>query len=61
MNLTQVVGQLRAERDRLDKAISALSGLNGDVQPKRRTLSKAARERIAAAQRARWAKVKRKA
>ena len=29
MNLSQVVAQLKSERDRLDKAIEALTGLNG--------------------------------
>jgi len=64
-NLTVVLKELQSERDRLDQAINALRPLvsmNG--QPKRgtegtsRTLSAAARRRIAAAQRARWARVK---
>ena len=53
-----VVAQLKAERTKLDKAIAALSGLEGKSSgggggPRR--LSAAARARIAAAQRARWA------
>ena len=73
-NLDEVVLQLRKERDgvqqrveQLDQALAALGSLDGlrtgdrVLQPsgrKRRTVSAAARERIAAAQRARWAKWK---
>ena len=62
-----IIAQLKAERDKaaqqvnaLDSAIRALSGLNstGGSARGRRTMSAAARARIAAAQRARWAKVK---
>ena len=62
-----IIAQLKAERDKaaqqvnaLDSAIRALSGLNstGGSARRRRTMSAAARARIAAAQRARWAKVK---
>ena len=71
-NLTAVVADLRAERDRalktveqIDAALAALDGL-GHKPPRtlqrrsggRRTMSAAARRRIAAAQRARWAKWK---
>ena len=59
-NLTQIISDLRAERDRLDKAIQALSSLDGTA-PKaspRRTVSAAARRRMAKAQRARWAAVR---
>jgi hypothetical protein len=57
-----VLGQLRAERAKLDKAIEALSGLAGisNNGGGKRRLSAAARARIAAAQRARWAKFKAK-
>jgi hypothetical protein len=71
MNLTGVVQRLRKERDRaqlnlqrLDAALSALDGLNSsfkDVRVGRRghkPMSAAARRRMSAAQRARWAKVK---
>jgi len=61
-NLAGVVRQLKAERDqvarqveRLDAALAALNGSHGKL---RGTLSASARARIAAAQRARWAKVK---
>ena len=65
--LVSVVSQLREERTNLvsslrhiDAALSVLGRLNGEktqVQP-RRTISASGRRRIAAAQRARWAKVK---
>lgn len=61
MNITQVLSELRTERARLDKAIAALSGLNGSVSAVdkvKRTMSAAGRAKIAAAQRKRWAKVK---
>ena len=72
-NLAKVVQQLRRERDQaqrrieqLDEALRALGGLGGSrgrtgraqISGKRRTMSVAARKRIAAAQRARWAKWK---
>jgi hypothetical protein len=63
-NLTSVVQQLKQERDRLGKQIqaigAALAAFGAAYKGKsgRRTLSAAAREKIAAAQRARWAKVK---
>jgi hypothetical protein len=66
-NLAEVLKELQSERDRLNQAISALQPLvsmNGQPQAKtgmvgaRRGLSVGARRRIAAAQRARWARVK---
>jgi hypothetical protein len=62
-DLSAVVAQLKAERAKLDKAIAALTGVAGKAGSGgrgTRTLSAAARERIAAAQRARWAKFKAK-
>jgi len=61
-DLRAVVVQLKKERDKLDKAIEVLSGITGTSGGGggRRKLSAAARERIAAAQRARWAKFKAK-
>ena len=66
--LQSVVSQLRKERTNLvnqlrhvDAALSVLGKLNGGrfyTQPRHRKMSAAARARIAAAQRARWAKVK---
>jgi hypothetical protein len=68
-NLSGVVQQLRKERDqaarvveRLDAALAALNGGSyGKRTGNRRHLSAAARAKIAAAQRARWAKVRRNA
>lgn len=64
-NLSQAVKQLHKERERLqrelgriDAALQALGSANHSRGP-RRALSVAARRRIAAAQRARWAKFKR--
>lgn len=61
-DLNLVLQQLKVERAKLDKAIVVLSGLAGKSSGGRvtRRLSAAARERIAAAQRARWAKFKAK-
>ena len=64
-DLSDVVRQLKKERDnaqqlvaRLDEALKALKHLGGGSTPRRRRLSVAARKRIAAAQKARWAKFK---
>src|SRR6516165_9226930 len=68
-NLDNVIQQLRQERDRLDRAIAALESMAADTVPRRggirssartrrRTMSLAARRRIAAAQRARWKRVR---
>jgi len=64
-NLAGVVQQLRKERDQaartvehLDAALAALSGDSRHMARTRSPLSPAARARIAAAQRARWAKVR---
>jgi len=62
-DLDAIVAQLKLERAKLDKAIKALSGVagkSGDGERGTRRLSAAARARIAAAQRARWAKFKAK-
>lgn len=64
--LAGVVQQLRRERDRaaetveqLDAALAALTGVSGKRTGARREISAAGRARIAAAQRARWARVRR--
>jgi len=73
-NLANVVQRLQKERDQaqtrieqLDEALKVLGSLEGvrggvggaqTAGKKRRTMSAAARKRIAAAQRARWAKWK---
>ena len=71
-NLSKAIKDLRAERDRvagkldkLDKAISVLGNLEGGrglgrASTGRRRLSAAARNRIARAQKLRWAKWKAK-
>lgn len=64
--LVSVVSQLRVERTNLvnqlrhvDAALSVLGRLNGQSEAKpRRTISASGRKRIAAAQKARWAKVR---
>jgi len=66
--LNRILAELRAERDRLDRAIVAIEGLKSTGRGsasraqravrKRRTFSAATRARMAAAQRARWAKAK---
>jgi hypothetical protein len=60
-NLSGVVEQLKAERERvhketqrIDAALAALSSSSG-----KRTITAASRRKMAAAQRRRWAKVKR--
>ena len=73
-NLTNMVQRLKKERDQLqrrrrieqfDEALRALAGHGGARRQgsghptgKRKTMSAAGRQRIAAAQRARWAKWK---
>lgn len=65
-NLSDVVQQIKKEREqmareveRLDAAIAALNGLTSKkATGTGNRLSAAARERIAAAQRARWARVR---
>jgi hypothetical protein len=67
--MQSVVQQLKDEQARLTKELNGISAALsafgrvyvGGVKPaKRRTISAAGRKRIAAAQRARWAKVKAK-
>jgi hypothetical protein len=58
-NLDAVLAQLKQEHAVLSKAIPALEGVNGSAPRSRRSgMSAAGRQRIAAAQRARWAKIK---
>jgi hypothetical protein len=66
-NFGKVLTELRQERSRLDEAIQAIGNLVGgsntkfrprDANRPKRTLSARARRKIAAAQRARWAKWK---
>lgn len=60
-DLGGILAALKNERDKLNRAIAALSGVAGGGQSSaKRTLSAAARARISAAQKARWAKLKKK-
>jgi hypothetical protein len=63
MEITHIVAALQEERKRIDQAITALTGIthstNHKPARKRRGMSAAGRARIAAAQKARWAKLKR--
>ena len=58
------IGRLETEAKKLGLAIAALARLDGAGVPqptkKKRTLSAAARKKIAAFQKARWAKIKAK-
>lgn len=62
MDFNNLIKQLVAERDRLNTAISVLQGSNNGSRRStgRHRLSAKARARIAAAQRARWAKIRAK-
>ena len=64
-NLSGIIGQLKRERDRvqhqlsgLNAALAAFAGVYTGTGTPRRKMSAKGRARIAAAQRARWAKVK---
>jgi hypothetical protein len=67
VNFTEMVKELRRERDRLDQAIAVLASLAGATNTSssrsgasglRRTLSAAARRKVSLAQKARWAKLR---
>jgi predicted metallo-beta-lactamase superfamily hydrolase len=61
-SLRSEYSRLQQEMDRVGKALSALGNLNGaKLKRGKRVLSKDARERIAEAQRQRWAKVRKQA
>jgi hypothetical protein len=68
-SVSKIVKQMKNERDKVEKQLSALNlalsafvGSYYGAKPtrKRRKMSVAGRKRIAAAQRARWAKIKAK-
>jgi hypothetical protein len=70
MEIDKVLAAIDEEIQRLEQARGLLSGLTGkrggrraplSLRPKKRTLSAEARAKIAAAQRARWAKAKKAA
>ncbi|HXX75456.1 MAG TPA: hypothetical protein VEI50_10030 [Nitrospiraceae bacterium] len=67
MDTNRILVELRAERDRIERVIAALEGVNSPgrlarylrrASRKTRRISAAGRARIAAAQRARWARFK---
>lgn len=74
MDIQTVLAELTKERDRIDKAIAALSEIGSRTRkpgrpvgsgnragaPKRRTMSPAARKRISEMMKKRWAERKRK-
>lgn len=61
MNLDTIIAGLKEERGRIDAALKALGG---EVNPKagktKRHVSAKSRRKMAAAQKARWAKIKSK-
>jgi hypothetical protein len=61
VNVSGILKLLIEERDRLNTAIAALQGVSGGASRGRRkgTMSAAGKARSAAAQRARWAKIRR--
>jgi hypothetical protein len=70
-SMTGIVKQLKQERDRVEKQLSGLNAAlaafvgtyyarSSKPTRKKRTMSTAARKKIAAAQRVRWAKVRAK-
>jgi hypothetical protein len=72
MDTENILSALREERNRIDAALAALTGLRGPINRRRgtlyglgatarlrkRTLSAAARKKISDAAKARWAKAK---
>ena len=68
-NVSSVIGQLKKERDRVERqlsglnaALTAFAGVYSGGKPvrKRRKMSAKSRAKIAAAQRRRWARVRAK-
>lgn len=64
MRLAGLIKELKQEKDLLQRHLagidSALLALDGPRKPKQRTMSAASRAKIAAAQRRRWAKFRKK-
>ena len=56
MDFTKLKAEIRSEIDKWQKILTVLDG--GRSTGKKRTMSAAARKRISAAQKARWAKVR---
>ncbi len=66
MDTREILAELEAEKDRLDRAIAALDGSTGrgrhsGTRRPRRQLSAAAKNRISAAMKKAWARRKKKA
>ena len=69
VDVSSIVKQLKQERDRVERQLTGLNAAltafanvySGSAINGKRQISVAGRKRIAAAQRARWAKVRRKA
>jgi hypothetical protein len=59
MNIDVIIQSLKEERSRIDAALKALGGEVGNPKVKR-TVSASSRRKMAAAQKARWAKIKSK-
>jgi hypothetical protein len=64
-NLSSLIGQMKKEKDRVERqltgltaALKAFAGLYGEGTTNGRRISSAGKKRIAAAQKARWAKVR---
>lgn len=67
MDIQRVLAELKQERDRIEEAISALEGLDGNTRRSagagrkgRRHMSAEARARISRAMKLRWAQRKKK-
>jgi hypothetical protein len=64
VDLAGIVGELKKERERLDRAIAALGGVitgKTNVGPrKRRGMTPAARKRLSVAMKRRWAESRKK-
>lgn len=64
MDLKQILAELRVERDRLDKAIAALAGVNSPSRARRTArrsrISAAGRKRLSELMKKRWASGKMK-
>jgi hypothetical protein len=65
-NVSSIIGQLKLERDRVERQLTGLNAAlmafagayGGEATNGRRKISAAGKKRIAAAQKARWAKVR---
>jgi hypothetical protein len=64
MNVTKLLAELEAQRGRVQRAVEALTALDGSVPLRRRSgprkMSPEARKKISDAQKKRWAEQKKK-